>query len=92
MSRRGSLDLMQTLQRGMSSVIGKAVPSLGSGPSTPEDGLFRAGSSDKLGRLASATCGVATMAEGHECITVFFSDLVGFSTWASNLPPERVRE
>ena len=31
----------------------------------------------------------ALVAESHACITVFFSDIVGFSTWASKLPPER---
>ena len=30
------------------------------------------------------------VADSHECITVFFSDLVGFSSWASNLPPAKV--
>ena len=26
----------------------------------------------------------------HECVTIFFSDLIGFSTWAHELPPETV--
>ena len=29
---------------------------------------------------------VKDVAEEHECVTVFFSDLVGFSTWSSGLP------
>ena len=29
-------------------------------------------------------------AESHDCVTVFFSDIVGFSTWAHELPPGKV--
>ena len=30
------------------------------------------------------------VAESHDSVTIFFSDLCGFSTWAHELPPERV--
>ena len=33
---------------------------------------------------------IDSMAESHDCVTFFFSDLVGFSTWASILPADRV--
>ena len=32
----------------------------------------------------------ARVADSHECVTIFFSDLIGFSSWASNLPPVTV--
>lgn len=32
----------------------------------------------------------ARVADSHECVTIFFSDLVGFSSWACNLPPVTV--
>jgi hypothetical protein len=32
------------------------------------------------------------LAENHDCVTVFFSDIVGFSSWAHSLPASRVME
>ena len=32
------------------------------------------------------------MAENHDCVTVFFSDIVGFSSWAHSLPPAKVMD
>lgn len=32
------------------------------------------------------------LAENHDCVTVFLSDICGFSSWAHELPPEQVRQ
>lgn len=32
-----------------------------------------------------------TVAENHDCVTVFFSDIVGFSSWSHCLPASKVR-
>lgn len=32
------------------------------------------------------------LAENHDCVTVFLSDICGFSSWAHELPPEQVRK
>ena len=40
--------------------------------------------------LPRATSGVQRQSQRHECVTVFFSDLVGFSTWSHTCDPDLV--
>ncbi|GAX81434.1 hypothetical protein CEUSTIGMA_g8864.t1 [Chlamydomonas eustigma] len=51
--------------------------------------------------LSSSTLGPAaggggvnkfSHAESHDCVTIFFSDIVGFSTWAHELPAAKVMD
>lgn len=55
--------------------------------SAPAEGLT---SPPKVGGCDTSRGLLDSMAESHECVTIFFSDLAGFSTWASLLPPEKV--
>ena len=40
--------------------------------------------------LAPAAAPLNSQAESHECVTLFFSDIVGFSSWAHSLTPAEV--
>ena len=53
---------------------------------TPSDG-----NSDEQDLLRNPSRTLA-MAENHDCVTLFFSDIVGFSSWAHSLPPAKVME
>ena len=63
-----------------------STPPSGPLPTWPSSGLLRAPSVSSGSMISNH----ASVAEKHDCVTIFFSDLCGFSTWAHELPPEAV--
>ena len=102
----GGSGLLQKLQQGISSVRSCMVASSGVGgshqstsslplldipmESEPRYHHLAATPSGSTSQLSVSVPPNRQLSEAHESVTIFFSDLIGFSTWAHTLPPERV--
>ena len=65
-------------------------PSPGGGSSQSGQMPLRAESPRRRPPAKNASSSGGSVAQSHGSVTIFFSDLIGFSTWAHELPPETV--
>ena len=98
---RSMMTMDEFLQANSSSVPSKDLPRVASTDSRTSSSGQASGNLDRwpantaeaaANKRDAVLCPFLTKIRGesHECVTIFFSDLVGFSSWAKSVPPVMV--